>query len=103
MFQENDLDWVAYGEFSGWRLVPNYQGPRSAGDDFVPYDGDVHKLDAPRNAKLHMGFRQAMLLHGVDVWGLSGMTSIAHGDAEVEQTVNAIEGSVEMLRKQGIV
>jgi hypothetical protein len=43
-----------------------------------------------------------MLLNGVDVWGTSGMTSVAHGDAEVETTVAAVGASVELLKQQGI-
>jgi glutamate-1-semialdehyde 2,1-aminomutase len=103
LFAAHGLDWIAYGEFSGWRLIEGYQGPRPTGDDFIPYDGDVAKLDAPRNAKLHHGFRQAMLLHGVDVWGTSGMTSVAHTEEEVDLTVSAIEGSIDLLKRQGIV
>src|SRR5205823_5580729 len=32
-------DWLAHGEFSGFRLLPNYQGPRPGNDDFIPYEG----------------------------------------------------------------
>jgi glutamate-1-semialdehyde 2,1-aminomutase len=99
-FSANGLDWISYGDFSGFRLISNYEGPRPDDDEFIPYGGDVHRLDAPRNAKLHHGFRQAMLLHGVDVWGLSGMTSIAHSDAEVELTVSAIIGAIGMLKEE---
>ncbi len=103
LFVEREVDWIAYGDFSGFRIVAGYQGPRPDRDDFIPYDGDPARLDAPRNNKLHMAFRQAMLLGGVDVWGLSGMTSLAHGDAEVEQTVAAVDGALQMLRRQGII
>ena len=97
LFAERGSNWVAYGDFSGWRLLPNYEGTRPQGDDFVPYGGDVHKLDAPRNMKLHMAFRQAMLLNGVDVWGLSGMTSLAHGEAEVERTIAAVAATLDLV------
>src|SRR5437660_1280658 len=39
LFAERDWDWVAYGEFSGFRLLPGYRGSRPNGDDFVPYGG----------------------------------------------------------------
>ncbi len=97
LFAALDVDWIAYGDFSGFRILANYEGPRPEDDEFIPHDGDVHKLDAPRDARLHSAFRQAMLLQGVDVWGLSGMTSIAHTDADVEQTLAAIEGTLELL------
>jgi glutamate-1-semialdehyde 2,1-aminomutase len=102
MFEARGLNWIAYGEFSGFRLVPEYVGPRPQADEFVPYGGAVERLDAPRNARLHHAFRQAMLLHGVDVWGLSGMTSMAHSDAEIEKTVSAVEGTLELLNREGL-
>src|SRR5262249_19845668 len=41
VFASTGAAWVAYGEFSGFKLLPGYQGPRPAGDDFVPYDGNL--------------------------------------------------------------
>lgn len=97
LFRRRNVDWICYGEFSGWRLVTDYQGSRPEDDAFIPYNGDVAKLDAPRNNKLHHAFRQAMLLNGVDVWGTSGMTSIAHNDEDIERTVKAIDGTLDLL------
>jgi glutamate-1-semialdehyde 2,1-aminomutase len=102
MFDARGVDWIAYGEFSGFRLVPGYVGPRPEGDDFIPYGGDVQRLDAPRNSRLHHAFRQAMLLHGVDVWGLSGMTSAVHSDADIEHTVAAVDGTLDLLKREGL-
>ncbi|HMC66328.1 MAG TPA: aminotransferase class III-fold pyridoxal phosphate-dependent enzyme, partial [Gemmataceae bacterium] len=36
LFAQRDCDWVAYGEFSGFKLLPGYDGPRPTGDDFIP-------------------------------------------------------------------
>src|SRR5207237_665078 len=77
-FASRGLDWVAYGEFSGLKLLPGYRGPRPAGDDFVPYDGDPARLEGAKKAGQVHAFRQAMLLHGVDLPGLGGMTTAAH-------------------------
>ena len=52
LFAERGDPWVAYGEFSGFKLLPGYQGPRPAGDDFIPYGGALDKLDGPKNARL---------------------------------------------------
>jgi glutamate-1-semialdehyde 2,1-aminomutase len=98
---QRGLDWVAYGEFSGFKLLPGYRGPRPSGDDFVPYDGDPNRLEGSRNVRQVHAFRQAMLLHGVDLPGLGGMTTAAHTEADVEQTVAAVAGSVELLRMEG--
>jgi glutamate-1-semialdehyde 2,1-aminomutase len=101
LFAERDLPWVAYGEFSSFRVLPGYRGPRPAGDDFIPFGGDVGKLST-RDARVTSAFRQGMVLHGVDLPGLAGMTTAAHTEADVEQTVAAVAGTVEMLREEGL-
>jgi glutamate-1-semialdehyde 2,1-aminomutase len=102
MLAEGDWPWVAYGEFSGFRLLPDYQGPRPTSDDFIPYQGALNKLDGPRNPRLTHAFRQGMLLHGVDLSGLSGMTTAAHTEEDVEQTVAAVAGALDLLRQEGL-
>jgi glutamate-1-semialdehyde 2,1-aminomutase len=103
LFTEKGYDWVAYGEFSGFRLIPGYQGAPPAGDDFIPYGGDPARLDSPKNAKLVHAFRRGMLLHGVDLPGLSGLTTAAHTGSDVDQTVAAVAGTMELLRAEGLV
>jgi glutamate-1-semialdehyde 2,1-aminomutase len=100
LFTERDANWVAYGEFSGFKLLPGYEGPRPEGDDFVPYDGDIHQLDGPKRAGLVHAFRRAMLLHGVDLPGLGGMTTAAHTEADIERTVTAAAGALDLLREE---
>jgi hypothetical protein len=43
-----------------------------------------------------------MLLHGVDLPGLSGMTTAAHKEADIEQTVQAVAATLELLREEGL-
>jgi glutamate-1-semialdehyde 2,1-aminomutase len=102
LFTQRNVDWVAYGEFSSFRLLSGYRGSRPQDDTFVPYEGSLDKLDGPRNPKLTHAFRQAMLLHGVDLWGLSGSTMEAHTVADVEQTVTAVASSLDLLREEGL-
>jgi glutamate-1-semialdehyde 2,1-aminomutase len=101
LFRERDLNWVAYGEFSGWKLLPNYDGPRPSSDDFIPHDGDYNKLDGPKDTKMVHAFRRAMLLNGVDLAGLGGMTTSAHTETDIEQTVAAVAKSLEMMEDEG--
>jgi glutamate-1-semialdehyde 2,1-aminomutase len=101
VFAERDLPWIAYGEFSSFRLMPDYHGPRPTGDDFIPYNGELERLDGPRSPQLKYAFRQGMLLHGVDLFGLDGMTTAAHTIADVEQTIQAVAATVEMLHAEG--
>jgi glutamate-1-semialdehyde 2,1-aminomutase len=101
LFAERDAPWIAYGEFSMFRLLPNCRGPRPAGDDFVPYSGDLNRLDGPADARLRYAFRVAALLHGVDFFGLGGMTTAAHTEDDVERTVAAVAGVLDLLRDEG--
>jgi glutamate-1-semialdehyde 2,1-aminomutase len=96
-FAERGIPWVAYGEFSGFRLLPGYDGPRPTSDDFLPYGGAIDKLDAPRPVQIAHAFRQAMLLNGVDLMGLGGMTTAAHTDEDIEATVTAVSEAVSEL------
>jgi glutamate-1-semialdehyde 2,1-aminomutase len=102
MFAEKGLNWVAYGEFSGVKLLPNYDGPRPTSDDFIPYGGDFQKLDGPKDRKLHHAFRCGLLLHGVDAPGLSLWTCAAHSDADIEKTVAAIGATVGLMKQEGL-
>jgi glutamate-1-semialdehyde 2,1-aminomutase len=107
LFESRNWPWVAYGDFSMVRLVPNYSGPRpctDAGDNdgLIPYGGDLNRLDGPRNMKLHHAIRQGMLLNGVDWWGFAGMTSCEHTATDVERTVQAMEATIELLIAEGI-
>jgi glutamate-1-semialdehyde 2,1-aminomutase len=103
LFAQADVPWVAYGEHSFFRLLPGYDGPRSDGDDFIPYQGEATQLDAPKDPALVGAFRQAMLLCGVDLPGLAGITSAAHTEADVEQTVQAVAAALELLREEGLL
>ena len=71
LFENRDWPWVAYGDFSMVRLVPNYRGerPRSdAGDNdgLVPFGGDLAALDGPKNMRDVYAMRQAMLLNPIN-------------------------------------
>jgi len=108
LFESRKWPWAAYGDFSMVRVVPNYTGERprtDAGDNdgLVPLGGDVNALDGPKNMKLVYGLRQAMMLNGVDWWGLAGMTTCEHTDAVVRHTAKAFEAAVEAVTAEGLV
>ncbi len=97
LFAERDLPWAAYGDFSLVHLLPHYHGPRPAGDDFLPLDGSVDKLDGPKDPKFVAAFRQAMLLHGVDLPGKGMFLTAAHTEADVDATVAAVAAAAELV------
>jgi glutamate-1-semialdehyde 2,1-aminomutase len=103
LFADREVNWVAYGEFSGFKLLPGYQGPQPTTDDFVPYGGDVNQLDGPKDVRLVHAFRRGMLLHGVDLPGLGGMTMSAHTEADIEQTSAAVAATLDLLGAEGLL
>jgi glutamate-1-semialdehyde 2,1-aminomutase len=98
LFAERGDDWVAYGEFSGVKLLSNYRGPRPTADDFIPYGGAADRLEGGTDRRLVHAFRRGMLLSGVDLPGLGGMTTAAHTEADMEKTVTAVAGTLDLLR-----
>lgn len=100
LFARKSVPWIAYGEFSMIHILPNYKGPVSTGDAFIPCGGDYRQLDSEQPAYLKHAFRAALLTHGVDWFGWSGMTSAVHTEADLNETVNAFEQTIELLRDQ---
>jgi len=99
MFASNEFPWIAYGDFSMIRVLPNFSGERPKpatgyDDGFIPFGGELNKLDGPKDMNVYHALRQAMLLQGVDFWGFAGMTSAAHSESDIEKTVRAMETSV---------
>jgi glutamate-1-semialdehyde 2,1-aminomutase len=105
LFAARGWPMVSYGDFSMVRIVTGYHGPRPGAatgeaDGFIPYDGDLNRLDGPKNPKPISAMRQAMLLNGVDLWGFAGMTSCEHTDAVIDDTIRAVASSVELLQAE---
>ncbi len=107
LFAKQDWPWVAYLDFSMFRLIPNYHGPRpheaqSDDDGFIPYNGDLNKLDGPpHNPRLRHAFRQALLLHGIDMPGFGGWLAATLTDADITQTVEGIGNAIALLHDEG--
>jgi glutamate-1-semialdehyde 2,1-aminomutase len=97
LFTEREANWVAYGAFSGFKLLAGYDGPRPTSDDFVPYDGDPIRLEGSKTPGFVHAFRCAMLLNGVDLPGLAGMTTAAHTQADIDRTVAAVAATLDLI------
>jgi glutamate-1-semialdehyde 2,1-aminomutase len=57
-------------------------------------------LERPKDRRRVHAFRCAMLLHGVDLPGLNGMTTAAHTEADIDQTVAAVNGALDLLAEE---
>jgi glutamate-1-semialdehyde 2,1-aminomutase len=97
LFAKRNANWIAYGEFSGFKLLSDYDGPGPTTEDFVPYNGDVNRLGGSKTPGFVHAFRCAMLLNGVDLPGLGGMTMAAHSEADVDRTVAAVAATLDLL------
>jgi len=103
LFERKNVDWIAYGEFSGVTIVPEYVGPRSDADDFIPYGNSVEKLDRKIDATLTHAFRCALLVGGVDFFGWRAMLSGAHSSSDIDRTVAAVSDAIDLLRDDGLI
>ena len=97
LFARKSVSWIAYGEFSMIHILPNYSGPASTGDQFIPCEGDYRRLDTEQPPSLKHAFRAALLTQGVDWFGWSGMTSAVHSDQDITETVDAFERTIDSL------
>jgi glutamate-1-semialdehyde 2,1-aminomutase len=103
LFEEKGVNWVAYGDFSAVKIHPEHDGPRPRDDAFIPFDNDYKKLDRQFDETLSHAFRCALLLGGVDWMGWSGSTSSAHTAEDVDRTVSAFAGAIDLLRGDGLL
>jgi len=102
LFAAENWPWMVYIDFSMFRLLPNYDGPRPGiastdNDGLIPYGGELEKLDGPRDAKLAAAFRRGMLLNGVDIPGLGGWLSAAHTKEDIDNTVAAVAKTIDEM------
>jgi glutamate-1-semialdehyde 2,1-aminomutase len=97
LFARKGINWVAYGDYSAVKILPDYEGSRPRTDDFIPYDNDYRQLDRKIDSTFSHAFRCALLLGGVDWMGWSGSTSSEHTDADVDRTIEAFASAIELL------
>jgi glutamate-1-semialdehyde 2,1-aminomutase len=103
LFERKNANWVAYGDFSAIKIHPEYDGPRPASDDFIPYNNDYKLLDRNFDNQLSHAFRCALLLGGVDWMGWAGSTSMAHTQTDVDRTIAAFDNAIDLLRADGFI
>jgi glutamate-1-semialdehyde 2,1-aminomutase len=104
LFEQKNVNWVAYGDFSAANIVPEYDGPRPTSDDFIPYQNSVEKLDRKIDPKLTHAFRCALLLGGVDFFGgWRAMLSGVHTTADIDRTIVAVSDALDLLRAESLI
>ncbi|MEE8337793.1 MAG: aminotransferase class III-fold pyridoxal phosphate-dependent enzyme [Dehalococcoidia bacterium] len=98
LFAELSAPASAWAVSSMWHLNIGYDAPRPSE---VEWDAE----EAPRGAAGGLGqqLRWALFNHGVDLMGMGGMVSSAHGDAEIDDTVEGFRAAVADLRAEALL
>ena len=97
------LDWVIYGEFSGIRLLIGHGEKDMRAADFDPYTWDYRKLKGGNDEELLIHLRCGLLLNGVDLATNGGMTTAAHTETDIRETVHAFEQTIEWMKADGLI
>ena len=97
------LDWVIYGEFSGIRLLIGHGEKDMRATDFDPYAWHYRKLKGGNDEQLLIHLRCGLLLNGVDLATNGGMTTAAHTEADITETVRAFEQTIEWIKADGLI
>lgn len=92
-----EVNWCVYGDFSGIHFLMNYERPAGMAFDPENFDYDYRKLKSS-DPTLQHAFRVAMILNGVDLPAGTAMTSSAHTEEDVDQTVKAFDDALGMLQ-----
>ena len=103
VIDQHKLDWAVYGEFSAVKFLIGHgvDGLRAA--DFDPYNWEPHQLKSGSNAKLTVNLRCGMLLNGIDIAGNGGMTTAAHSDEDIQQTIAAFDQTIGWMKADGLL
>ena len=103
MFSNKGVNWVAYGDFSLTKILPNYSGELSDNDEFLPYQNEHRRIDQPIPRELTRAFRSATLLNGVDLMGWGAIMSAVHTKDVLDLSVIGISESVDLLRQENLI
>lgn len=103
VFDKYQLDWAIYGEFSGIRFLIEHGEKDLRAVDFNPYEWDYKKLKGGNDEQLLTHLRCGLLLNGVDLATNGGMTTAAHTEKDITQTVRAFEKTIEWMKADRLI
>lgn len=100
--QRLGCDWCVYGDFSAFHIFPNPDHDPITPADIMAGRVDSWKLREAASAQLQHKARAGFLCNGVDVlpWP-GGLVSGVHTDEDLQRTVDAFEGLLKMLDREG--
>ncbi len=101
VIDRHGLDWASYGEFSCIKMLVGH-GEKIHAKDFNPHVWDYRRLKTASQPDLLVNLRCGMLLNGID-FPNNGMTTAAHSDEDIQQTVAALDKSIYWMKDDGLM
>ncbi len=101
IFARGKVAWKAYGDHSDWKIFYDADTPPRDGGDQSVSEMPWRRLNAPHRAKSR-AMRQALILHGIDFNGARALTSTAHTDDIIAETLDGFEAAVQSLKEEGV-
>ena len=103
VIDSHSINWCVYGQFSGFRIMMDYEGERKPGFESEMWKYDHAKLKKGGDPELEKNFRCDMLNHGIDMMPSFALTSSAHTEEDVDKTAKALDATISMLKKEKII
>ena len=101
--ESQGVSWCVYGDFSSFKILTQPHCPKRGSCDFSFCDYDHVKLRTLGSPEMAANFRYGMILNGVDLPGLYGLTSSVHTEEDVEITAAALDETISLLKEDGLV
>ncbi len=103
LFNELSVPGSVWGVSSMWHLNLGepHDGTRVPQPSGIEWDA----TDEPPGVRpeLEQPLKWALFTHGVDLMGTGGMISSAHGDTDIDQTIEAFRATIGELRAEGLL
>jgi glutamate-1-semialdehyde 2,1-aminomutase len=93
----------AYGFSSKFHILLGQPCPQPIDDFEWPLDGQNKEMPKAMRPDLTVALKQGLLNMGVDVMGTGGMLSIAHTEADVDKTIEALDATIAQMQAEGLL
>lgn len=102
VLHDERVNWVVYGSFSGFHIFLNPENLPVTASEIEAGKYDYRVLKAKARPSLTAKLRLGMMLHGVDLFTWpGGPTSAVHSEDDLQQTAEAFQRTLKMLREEG--
>lgn len=100
VFEEENVPWSAYGQFSEIHFFTNPGGMDIRPSTFDPFA--LKRTDFKADKDVLTRFRLALMVNGMDINGkLAGKISAVHGDDDLAMAADAVRAAVHMMKGEG--